>query len=249
MTAKDLGNCAQTPTTYHGGRTVEIDTARGLARKIDISCVRTQHTEEDIRALAALSVKWDFINAHVLPHWVPLIKTLLVGSNTLVGAPAGFPSGGSSTTTKLKETQFLLENGVEEIDVVMNVGRFLSGDFAYVEHELKDILQEINASIPVKIIIETPYLSIPQIRLAAKLCADVGANFIKTGTGWAGPVTVDGVKAIAESIAPPVMIKAAGGIRTLEHIKQLAGAGATRFGVGVTAAIDLVQQLEGQTNQ
>lgn len=234
------------PTTSLGGNKLSIQTARALARAIDISCVRTHHSEEDIHALSAASIRWEFINAHVLPHWVPLLRTLLTGSKTLVGAPVGFPSGGSSTSVKLKETQFLLENGVEEIDVVMNLGRFLSGDLSYVELELKHILEEINSKIPVKIIIESSYLSDAQIRLAAKLGAEVGANYIKTGTGWAGPVTVEAVTAINESIFAPVMIKASGGIRTLEQIDKLASAGATRFGVGVTSAIDLVQQREVQ---
>lgn len=217
--------------------------ARSLARTIDISCVRANHTEQDVRWLASEARSWGFINAHVLPHWVPLLRELLDGSSTLVGAPVGFPAGGNSTAVKLAEVESLLDAGVQEMDVVMNIGRFLSGDHAYVDGELRTIVDCVNSSVPVKVILETSLLDDAQTRLAAKLAADAGADFVKTGTGWAGPATVDAVRAIAASVPASVSIKAAGGIRTLADVAALRDAGATRFGLGAQAAAHLIGEV------
>lgn len=219
--------------------------ARDLARLIDISCVRADHTESDVRSLAADAVRWNFINAHVLPTWVPLLRTLLDGSTTLVGSPVGFPSGGASTPVKIREAAQLLEDGVQEMDVVMSIGRFLSDDIAYVEQDLTAIIREVSGAVPVKVILETSLLTDSQIRTAANVAAAAGADFIKTGTGWAGPATVEAVQAIADSIPSPVHIKASGGIRTLDQLHALQHAGASRFGVGARAAMDLIFQAKG----
>lgn len=224
---------------------VSVLEARALARTVDISCVRATHTEEDVRRLAAEATRWEFINAHVLPSWVPLLRKLLKGTHTLVGSPVGFPSGGASTASKAAEGRHLLADGVQEMDVVMNIGRFLSGDIRYVTTELETIIGEVRGRVPVKVIIETSFLTEPQIRTASEIAAAAGADFVKTGTGWAGPATAEAVLAIAESIPPHVQIKAAGGIRTLAQLRLLRAAGATRFGVGAQAALDLVREAEG----
>jgi deoxyribose-phosphate aldolase len=227
------------------GATVSVLEARALARTVDISCVRAAHTEQDVRRLAAEATRWEFINAHVLPSWVPLLRELLEGTRTLVGSPVGFPSGGASTASKVAEARHLLVDGVQEMDVVMNIGRFLSGDIRYVTTELQIIVGEVRGKVPVKVIIETSLLTEPQIRNASELAAAAGADFVKTGTGWAGPATAEAVLAIAESIPPHVQIKAAGGIRTLAQLQLLQAAGATRFGVGAHAALDLIHEAEG----
>jgi deoxyribose-phosphate aldolase len=218
------------------------ETALELAHSIDISCVRATHTERDIRWLAEEAARWEFINAHVLPNWVPLLSGLLAGTKTLVGAPVGFPSGGASTAVKVAEARMLLDDGVQEMDVVMNLGRFLSGDIAYVEQDLQEVVGEVGGGVPVKVILETSHLDDTQIRAAARIAATCGADFVKTGTGWAGPATVAAVRAIAESVPAHVQIKAAGGIRTLVELALLRNAGASRFGLGAQAALDLVHQ-------
>ncbi len=148
--------------------TVSVLEARALARTVDISCVRATHTEQDVRRLAAEATRWEFINAHVLPSWVPLLRELLEGTRTLVGSPVGFPSGGASTASKVAEARHLLVDGVQEMDVVMNIGRFLSGDIRYVTTELEIIVGEVRGKVPIKVIIETSLLTEPQIRTASR---------------------------------------------------------------------------------
>jgi deoxyribose-phosphate aldolase len=219
-----------------------MESAHALARTFDLSCVRTNHAESDIRHLAEEAMRWSCINAHVLPGWVPLLRSLLSGSDTLVGSPVGFPSGGVSTRTKLVETQVLLAEGVQELDIVMNIGRFQSGDLSYVRDELLAVIAEVPQTIPVKVIIETAVLSNDGIVAASRLVADTGAGFVKTGTGWLGPVTPEVVRLIRASVPDDVQVKASGGIRTSAQLHELADAGATRFGVGISSGLELLKE-------
>ena len=227
-----------------------VQAAVDLARRIDISCVRSQHGESDVRQLAAEATTWGCINAHVLPNWLPLLRELVAGSDTLVAAPVGFPSGGASTQTKVFEAEQLVEMGVQELDVVMNIGRFIEGDLGYVADELRSVMEVVPARIPVKVIIEVSLLTDAQIRTASRLVAESGAAFVKSGTGWLGPVTVAAVGTIAEALgecgAYQVQIKAAGGIRTPLDIAQLSAAGATRFGIGLMAAVSILEETQRQ---
>lgn len=218
-----------------------------LARRIDISCVRAQHRQDDIKDLAKHARIWSCINAHVLPAWVPLLRDLLGGSETLVGSPIGFPSGGTSIPIKVAEAHQLVNDGAEELDIVMNIGRFLDGDHRYVARELRDVLHVIPKEIVTKVIIETSLLNTPEIRKATQLVVESGAAFVKTGTGWAGPVSPQSVETIASELdalaAKNVQIKAAGGIRTPADIAALSAVGATRFGIGLTAAVSILEDV------
>ena len=109
-----------------------------LAQMIDISAVQAFHTEDDIRSLAGLALEKGFIAAHALPHFVPLLRSLIpVGGATFVGGPVGFPSGGHATMIKLAEARSLVEAGADELDMMINLGRLKSGDLCYVRNEIK----------------------------------------------------------------------------------------------------------------
>ena len=227
---------------------MSAEEAHSLARTLDISCVRAQHGRADVERLVNEAIRWQCINAHVLPNWLPLIAPLLSGSNTLPAAPIGFPSGGSLTDSKCREAEAVLEAGALEVDVVLNIGRLLDGHLSYVADELRRLMAIIPSSIPVKGIIEISLLTKDQIRSATRLVAEAGMAFVKTGTGWDGPVTAEAVSVIADELkhtgASHVDIKAAGGIRTLADIKTLSLAGATRFGIGIGAALSILQEAE-----
>lgn len=223
---------------------MSIGDARELARALDISCVRAHHAPNDIAELAEHALEWGCINAHVLPNWLPVLVPLLEGSTTLPAAPIGFPSGGSTTETKLRETEFVLEAGAQEVDVVINIGRLIGGDADYVTSELSQIMSLIPRSVIAKGIIETSLLTAGDIRLATRIVAEAGCAFVKTGTGWAGPVTITAVSEIAAELANSgaagVEIKAAGGIRTLSDIESLKALGVTRFGIGLGSAVTIL---------
>ena len=221
--------------------------ARDLARFIDISCVRAQHGLSDIAELARHALEWGCINAHVLPNWLPTLAPLLAESSTLPAAPIGFPSGGSTTETKCRETEYVLEAGAKEVDVVLNIGRLIGGDLEYVTSELRHIMSLIPASVVTKGIIETSLLSKNHIRTATRIVAEAGFAFVKTGTGWAGPVNVEAVSVIAEELAKlgatEVEIKAAGGIRSVADITTLKTLGVTRFGIGLSSAVSILEEV------
>lgn len=223
------------------------ESATELARKIDISCVRASHGKSDIDELATNAIQWQCINAHVLPNWLPLLTSLLSRSNTLPAAPIGFPSGGSTTETKCRETEYVLVAGAQEVDVVLNIGRLIDGDVNYVSSELRHIMSLIPATVTTKGIIETSLLTSSQIGMATRLVAEAGCAFVKTGTGWAGPVTATAVSVIARELrnagASQVEIKAAGGIRSLADIQALSAAGATRFGIGLGSALSILEEV------
>lgn len=214
-----------------------------IARRIDISAVRAQHAEEDVRALARDAREGGFVNAHVLPHWVPLLRELLDGSDTLVGAPVGFPGGGHATKVKVAEAQWLVANGVQELDVVVNVGRLRSGDDGYVADELRAVRDVVPDTVPLKVILEVSLLTDAEIRRGAALAVEAGADFVKTGTGWTGvPVTLDDVAAIRETVGDRAQIKASGGLRDLDTVLKFRDAGVERFGIGVGPALAIVAE-------
>jgi len=221
--------------------------AQELARRIDISCVRAQNSENDVRLLAAEAKHWHCINAHVLPNWLPLLRELLEGSDTFAASPVVFSAGGVTTETKIFEAEQLVQIGVQELDVVLNIGRLIDGDLAYVKNELRSIIGAVPPSIPVKAIIEVSHLNEEQIRIATRLVAESGSAFVKTGTGWAGPVSAAAIEIIARELeicgGQHVQIKAAGGIRTPQDVEQLASVGATRFGIGLTAAVEILNAV------
>ncbi len=225
---------------------MSLEAARELARQIDVSCVRAHHGARDIAELAQHALEWDCINAHVLPNWLPVLVPLLEGSTTLPAAPIGFPSGGSTTDTKCRETEYVLAAGPQELDVVLNIGRLIGSDLEYVTAELHQIMSLIPASVITKGIIETSLLTPSHIRLATRIVAEAGCAFVKTGTGWAGPVTIEAVTEIATELADSghdaVQIKAAGGIRKLSDITALKAAGVTRFGIGLSSALSILEE-------
>lgn len=212
-----------------------------LAQMIDISAVQAFHTEADVRDVAATALAEGFIAVHALPHFTALLSQLLpVDSGVLVGGPIGFPSGGSLTDTKLAEARGLVRDGATEVDLMMNIGRLKSGDNAYVARELTALIAAVTP-VPVKVIIEVSRLTDDEIRLAAKLVADAGAAFVKTGTGWTGlPTTLHHVALIREAAGPDIGIKASGGIRDVDTVARMIAAGVTRFGINTQIARELV---------
>lgn len=212
-----------------------------LARHIDVSCVQAFHSAADVVELARVANTHGFVAAHVLPHFVPLLKANLGDQTaTMVGAPVGFPSGGATTATKVAEARELARMGAQELDLMLNVGRLISGDTAYVDAEIKAVIDAV-VPIPVKVLLEVHYLSDDQIRMACNLAIDRKAAFVKTSTGWApGGVTIDKVRVIHEATRGAIGIKASGGIRDYVTVDALSALGVTRFGINSRAAVALV---------
>jgi deoxyribose-phosphate aldolase len=154
----------------------------------------------------------------------------------------GFPSGATTTSVKLFEAQEAVENGAEELDVMINLGWLKAGKSEDIYREIAQICEETGQII--KVILETNVLTNTEKRLAAEIAMDAGASFLKTSTGWFGGATVEDVKLLQKITKGRVGIKASGGIRTREQALDLIGAGATRL--GTSRGPDLVRQGDDQ---
>jgi len=220
-----------------------------IARLIDVSTVRTPHGEAEIKQLVMYAKEYRFISVHALPCWVPLLSDLLSADPDIyVGAPIGFPSGAHKTRTKLTETEQLLADGAQEMDLMMNVGMLRSGRLNYVEDEIKAIVQ-IAGDVEVKVILEVHCLTDDEIKKACELCIKAGAAFVKTSTGWMPTgATLETVSLISNFVGNAIKIKAAGGIRDLNTLAKMYAMGVVRFGINVQASMDLISacaQLPG----
>jgi len=220
-----------------------------IARMMDLSTVQAADTEQRVRDLAAAAKRRNCIIATTLSSQVELIVSLLADApDTGVGGNVGFPSGGTTRQAKVAEAKEMVALGCAENDMVIDVGKFLSGRHQYVLDEITAVV-EASAPLPVKVIIECSYLNDDQIRTAAELCVRGGASFVKTGTGWApAGATPANVALIKSVVGDDAQIKASGGVRGLDMLVELYRCGARRFGIGLgheTEIFDACAALPG----
>ena len=220
-------------------------TPEQASRLIDISAVRTKHSLNDIESLVHYARKYKFINVHTLPCWTSLLSEMLKDEpDVFVGAPVGFPSGGHRTEVKLKEAELLLSDGVQEMDIVMNVGRFLNKEYDFVLNELRQIIAITPKDILTKVIIEINVLNDKEVERACEIVIDSGAHYVKTGTGWiSGDANIDRLRKIKQICGSRVKVKAAGGIRTPKEFLELYDMGVERMGINTKSAIEIVESF------
>jgi len=221
-------------------------TSKEVARLIDISAVRTHHTLSDIKEVVAYAKEYRFINVHSLPCWTKTVNELLKDDPDIyTGAPVGFPGGGHSTETKVFEAKQLIADGVDEMDIVMNIGRLKNCEDAFVLDELKQVISLAPKNVITKIIIEINCLTDEEMDRACRICMETSAAFVKTGTGWVpGDANVKRIARIKELTQGKMMVKAAGGIRAKEEFDMLLELGVERFGINTKSAIDIVRSFE-----
>lgn len=220
-------------------------TLRDLAKMIDHSLLHPTMTDEEIRSGCELARKYDVATACVKPYSVALAKEALAGSDVGVCAVIGFPHGNSTTAIKVKETEAAVKDGATEIDMVINVGKALGGDWNYVRDEIKAINDACDI---LKVIFENDYLQDAHIIRLCEMCSEIGVAFAKTSSGYGfvkqangmysyKGATVEHLKLMRKHCAPSVQIKAAGGVRTLDDLLLVRSLGVTRIGATATAAI------------
>ncbi|PSH20449.1 deoxyribose-phosphate aldolase [Yersinia pseudotuberculosis] len=223
------------------------ETTKRMARLIDLSAVQATNTEADVRHCAELASRFRIISIHVLPCWTRFLSTLLPEqgrADVMIGGPVGFPSGGHATDIKVQEVRQLIVDGAREVDMVVNIGKVLSGDYDYVREDMRRVV-EAAAPIPAKVILETHYLNEEQIRKMCDIAVEVGMAWVKTSTGWAPTgATEEKVAIIADQLRGRVQIKGAGGIRDLDTVRALYRLGVRRFGMSATATQQVLEQLE-----
>jgi deoxyribose-phosphate aldolase len=222
-------------------------TPEKLARLIDISAVRAHHGEREILEMVRRAREHRFLAVHVLPAWVEFLKAQLEGEpDILVGAPVGFPSGGHTTAVKVAEARGLIADGVDELDMVLNVGKLRSGRHSYVEEDIRAVVEAAGA-LPVKVILEVHHLTPDEIKRACELAIAARAAFVKTSTGWApSGATLETVRLITSFVGPAIKVKAAGSIRKLETVVAMLKMGVARFGVNLDSSIDILRECRSR---
>ena len=210
---------------------------------IDISAVKADSTLDELREAAELAKKHNCICVIGLPAHTPLLAELLADRpDVLVGGAVGFPSGGQTTDIKVAETKELIEMGCGEIDVAINIAWLKAGMDDLVRGDI-DAVVEASGTVPVKVILECCYLTDDEIVKASDICAEAGAAFVKTGTGWAPTgATPENIALMKQTVGERCLVKAAGGVKDLQTLLTLYELGARRFGIGVRTAEAILRE-------
>jgi deoxyribose-phosphate aldolase len=183
-----------------------------------------------------LAKKYNCATVCVKPCDVELADGILKDSDVLTTTVIGFPHGSSVTTIKLKEAEIAIDQGCKEIDMVMNIGRFRSGDDDFVGADIQAVCDYAHTrDVIVKVILENAYLTGDEIARACKICERAGADFVKTSTGYAkSGAAIPDLKIMRKTCSPKVRVKAAGGVRTIAGALAVRAVGTVRFGCTTT---------------
>lgn len=229
-----------------------------IAKLIDHSLLHPTMTDAEVEEGLAISKKYNVATACIKPYSIPAARRSLAGTDVLICSVIGFPHGNSTTAIKVAEAREAVLAGAHEIDMVVNVGKVLGGDWAYVRDEVKTINDVVTTTqvgggggegvAALKVIFENDYLQDEHIVRLCQICTDLKVAFVKTSTGYGfvkqsngmysyKGATVPHLKLMRESSGPDVRIKAAGGVRTLDEFLYVMWLGISRVGASATVAI------------
>lgn len=200
-----------------------------ISKYIDATNLKQDATLKDIEKLCNEAIKYHYASVCIHPYYVKLAVKLLENSNVDVGTVVGFPLGQNTTDVKCYEAIECVNNGADEIDVVINIAALKNKDYDYVKNEIEEIRDAIDGKV-LKVIIECNLLTKQEIIKMTEICNETFVNFIKTGTGYFGSAKLEDVKVINKSKTDLLEIKAAGGIKTYEELIEFAEAGCSRIG-------------------
>jgi deoxyribose-phosphate aldolase len=221
-----------------------------LAKMIDHSILHPTMTDEDLERECKVAEKYNVASVCVKPYAVKKAAELLKESDVLVGCVIGFPAGNSAIEVKVFETEKACKDGAVEIDMVINIGKALQGDWDYIGKEIKAVTDVCHRhKAIVKVIFETDYVTKEKdiIRLC-EICTAAGADYVKTSTGFGfvkgddgkysyTGATIANLGLMKKSVGAGVKVKAAGGVRTLDGLLAVQSTGASRCGATATASI------------
>lgn len=213
---------------------------------VDVTSIAANTTADDVRFTACLAKAYGCAAVSVNPCWLSLAISCLKGEKGIRrGATASFPFGCELTSVKIYAATQVALSGAQEIDMVMNVGAFLSGDEDLVRREIELVMANIDCTL--KVIVEAALLNDAQLARATSLVAGAGAHFVKSDTGLYGkPITPERIRIMCEAAAGRARVKASGGIRTLDALVALREAGADRFGIGARSALKIFREIDGR---
>ncbi len=210
-----------------------------IAKMIDHSLLNPTLTVEELEDGLRVAREYDVASACIMPYYLRRCADVLAGTSVKASTTIGFPHGGHATSTKVAEARQALLDGGEELDMVVNISRVLSGDWGYVGDEIQavvDLAHHYNQRV--KVIFENCYLNDEQKIRLCEICGEVGADWVKTSTGYgSGGATDHDLKLMREHSPPHVQVKAAGGVRSMDRLLEVRALGVTRIGASRTVEI------------
>ncbi|MBX3437372.1 MAG: deoxyribose-phosphate aldolase [Planctomycetaceae bacterium] len=214
-------------------------TLRDIAQMIDHSLLKPTLSVAELEAGCRLALESDVASVCILPYAARRCAEILAGSSVRTSTTIGFPHGGHATSIKVAEARQALADGCEELDVVVNISQVLSGDWDYVETELAAIIAPTHdAGQKVKVIFENCYLEDSHKIRLCEICTNVGADWVKTSTGYgSGGATIEDLRLMRAHSGPGVQVKAAGGVRDFARLLEVRTIGVTRVGATATQVI------------
>lgn len=219
-------------------------TIKEVAGMVDHTNLKAYAAREDFRKLCDEAIEYGFKSVAINTYPVKMCREMLEGSEVLTGAAISFPLGQTTIETKVFEAQNAVDNGCQEFDYVLNVGKVKEHDYAYIEKEMAAMVEVARkADICCKVIFETCYLTEEEIIEVAKIASKVKPDFVKTSTGFGtAGATPEHVALMKKYAGEDVAVKAAGGLRSFESAKAMIEAGATRL--GTSSGIKIIQEMK-----
>jgi len=212
---------------------------KNINKLIDHTLLKADATQEQIETLCKEAKQYDFASVCVNSYWVSFCKEQLKGSDVKVCTVVGFPLGAMACKAKAFECANAIEDGAQEIDMVMNIGELKAKHYDAVRNDIAMVVEAAKGNI-VKVIIETCLLSDEEIVKASELCVEAHAHFVKTSTGFSSAgANPRVVKLMKDTVGDQALIKAAGGVRSIEDLKEMVNAGANR--IGTSSGVKLME--------
>lgn len=220
-----------------------------IAKMIDHSLLNPVMTDDVLEAGVQVAITHDVASVCIKPYYLRRCAELLAGSTVVPSTVIGFPHGGHTTRSKVFEAQQALADGGKELDFVVNIGKVLSGDWAFVQQDIEAVTRcAHDGGARVKVIFENCYLEESHKRQLCEICGAARVDWVKTSTGYGtSGATVEDLKLMRQCSPPSVQVKAAGGIRSLDALLEVRAAGVTRVGATRTEEIlaEVRQRLAG----
>ena len=210
-----------------------------IAKMIDHSLLIPTTTQDELEAGCQLALTFDVASVCILPYYLARCTEILAGSTVMPSTTIGFPHGGHTTRIKVAEAEQAVADGCQELDMVVNISKVMSKDWDYVASEIKAIVDIAHQSDrKVKVIFENCYLEeVHKIKLC-ELCAEAGADWVKTSTGYgSGGATLEDLQLMRDHSPESMQVKAAGGVRDMETALKVRSIGVTRIGTSRTAGL------------
>ena len=219
-------------------------TYQDIAKMIDHSLLNPVLTQTQLEAGCALALEYDTGSVCIMPFYLKRCAEILAGSTVMASTTIGFPHGGNTTAIKVAEAQSALVDGGRELDMVANISKVLSGDWDYVRADIGAVIEVTHgAGQKVKVIFENCYLDDSQKIRLCEICAELGADWVKTSTGYGtGGATNEDLKLMRVHSPDSVQVKAAGGVRDLDRLLEVRAIGVTR--VGATRTKDMLDECK-----